>query len=346
VTTCYLSNYFEVDRLKTKTCKEIIRILKSHFSRWGTPSILCSDNSPFNSAEFVKFARDWGFQQVFSSPTYAQSNGKIEKSVQTIKKLMQKAVDDNLDIHKVILEFRNTPSESSNLAPIEVMLNRQTRSVLPVANSKLSSNFQEDAKQALIQSKHKQAFYYNRTARVRPSFSVGDNVRIKDRPNDKHWRAGVVTDCLPHRSYNVQLSDNSNRRRTSRHIKWSPLPPLIIDEHDTDYSREPDIEPSQTPHRPSNQDVNHKLRCLPSPMQPPSCSSNETTGITPSTPNSSNSPNSASSHQVVDASAPTSPRPILKKQPAAHRVESSKSNSAVIHTRSGRLVKRPQRYCE
>lgn len=340
VTTCYLSNFFEVDRLKTKSCKEIIRILKGHFSRWGTPSFLCSDNSPFNSAEFTKFAKDWDFQQIFSSPTYPQSNGKVEKSVQTIKKIMQKAVDDNLDVYKALLEFRNTPSESSNLSPVEIMLNRQTRSVLPVANSKLNNAYQGKARQALIQSKYKQAFYYNRTARQRQQFSTGDNVRIKDRPTDKHWRRGVITNCLPHRSYQVQLSDNSSRRRTSRHIRWSPTPPIILDEYDVNSHSEsangsnstspkssaPDTAVDRTVHRPS-----------------PSLSSNEAAETITSTDRKSNSQTVSPDGAVNNESLP---RSILKKRSYVSSVAPTNSNNTVIYTRSGRTVRRPQRYTE
>jgi hypothetical protein len=44
-----------------------------------------------------------------------------------------------LDIHKVILEFRNTPSESSKLAPIEVMLNKPDQICLLLAASSVAS---------------------------------------------------------------------------------------------------------------------------------------------------------------------------------------------------------------
>jgi len=339
VTTCYLSNYFEIDRLKTKSCKEIIRILKIHFSRWGTPTILCSDNSPFNSAEFAKFARDWGFQQVFSSPTYAQSNGKIEKSVQTIKRLMQKAMDDNSDIHKVILEFRNTPSESSNLSPMELMINRQTRSVLPVANSKLNSVYQDEAKQASMQSKRKQAFYYNRSAKERPPFNIGDSVRIKDRPTDKHWRTGVVTDCLPYRSYNVQLNDNSHRRRTSRHIKWSPLPPLIYDDDENEYTgHQPADESNQASHRPSEEVIHHPN----SPKSPSTSSSTDVQANTVSTNRSSTTVHSVPENSPVE----TLRRPIIKKQFTGRHAVSTQAKDSVVLTRSGRIIKRPQRYSQ
>ena len=154
--------------------------------------------------------------------------------MQTIKNLMQKALDDNQDSYKALLEFRNTPSESSNLSPIEIMINRQTRSVLPVADTKIRSAYQQSAHEALNQAKAKQkhASYYNRSVRDRPPLDIGDHVRVKDRPTDKHWRSGTIVDCLPYRSYNVQLDDNSVRRRMSRHVRWSPTPPVMLDEED------------------------------------------------------------------------------------------------------------------
>jgi hypothetical protein len=310
VTVCYLSNYFEVDRLNTKSCTEIIRILKGHFSRWGTPSTLCSDNSPFNSTEFAKFAKDWGFQQVFSSPRYPQSNGKVEKSVQTIKTLMQKALDDNQDCYKALLEFRNTPTESSNLSPMQIMINRQTRSVLPVANTKLSSMHQQTAQEALSQAKQKQAFYYDRTARDHPPLNTGDNVRIKDNPADKHWRTGTVIDCLPYRSYNVKLDDNTVRRRTSRHVRWSPTPPVVLGSSDDDENNEPTVRPTSAAAAAAT-NANSVAR-------------------TSSQSVNTNMNNEQSSRHVHDGQ---SNRDQLK-------------SNGTLTTRSGRVIKRPQRYMD
>ena len=145
---------------------------------------------------------------------------------------MQKALDDNLHNYKALLEFRNTPNESSNLSPVEIMINRQTKSVLPIADTKIRSGYQQSAYEALNQSKQKQTSYYDRSAQDRPPLNIGDHVRVKDRSTDKHWRTGTIADRLPYRSYNVQLDDSSLRRRTSRHVRWSATPRLILDEED------------------------------------------------------------------------------------------------------------------
>ena len=57
----YYSNYFEVDRLETKTAKGIAEILRKQFSVHGIPNQLISDNMPFSSQEFRKFAASYEF---------------------------------------------------------------------------------------------------------------------------------------------------------------------------------------------------------------------------------------------------------------------------------------------
>ena len=69
-----------------------------------------SDNGPqYASCEFTKFAREWGFEHVTLSPTYPQSNGLAERTVQTIKQLMKKAKEEKKDVYLSLLELRNTP---------------------------------------------------------------------------------------------------------------------------------------------------------------------------------------------------------------------------------------------
>jgi len=46
ITVDYLSGFFEVDRLPTKSAKDIIYCLQQHFSRHGLPLEVCTDNSP------------------------------------------------------------------------------------------------------------------------------------------------------------------------------------------------------------------------------------------------------------------------------------------------------------
>ena len=97
VTTDYYSNFFEVDKLVSKTSKEVIEKLKPHMARHGIPDKIVSDNGPqFSSQEFKKFKDLYEFDHVTSSPTYPQSNGKAENAVKTAQRIMLKASEGSL----------------------------------------------------------------------------------------------------------------------------------------------------------------------------------------------------------------------------------------------------------
>ena len=88
----------------------------------------------------------------------------------------------------------------------------------------------------------KQAEYYNRNARERPSIPVGQTVRVRfdDRPD---WRKGEIAKVLPHRSYEVKFEDGTVRRRTSRHVRFSDKKPIIIDDEDSNGAAPPVAQP-------------------------------------------------------------------------------------------------------
>ena len=83
----YFSRYCEIGVLRKSTSQEVINHLKAIFARHGIPETVISDNGPqYSSAEFAKFAEDWGFTHITSSPKYPQSNGEAERMVQTTLK--------------------------------------------------------------------------------------------------------------------------------------------------------------------------------------------------------------------------------------------------------------------
>ena len=56
--------------------------------------MLMSDNGPqYSSAIFSKFAKEYNFQHVTSSPKFPRSNGEAERAVRTVKELLEKAPD-------------------------------------------------------------------------------------------------------------------------------------------------------------------------------------------------------------------------------------------------------------
>lgn len=108
ITVAYYLDYFEVDRLHSKTGNSIISKLKAHLARHGIPDTLVSDNGPpFNGQEFAEFSRAYEFNHVTSSPNCAQSNGKAENAVKVIKRLINKSVADQKDPYLAFLDLRN-----------------------------------------------------------------------------------------------------------------------------------------------------------------------------------------------------------------------------------------------
>ena len=72
------------------TSKAVISKLKQHFARHGIPDKVVLDNGPqFNLDKFCRFAREWEFDHVTSSPGHAQSKGLAESAVKTVKRLIR-----------------------------------------------------------------------------------------------------------------------------------------------------------------------------------------------------------------------------------------------------------------
>lgn len=149
---------------------------------------------------------------------------------------MQKAAEADADPLLALLDWRNTPTESSNKAPVEIMFGRRTRTRLPMANVQLHAPTAQHAQRTLLQSKERQAAYYNRGARERGHLQPGQTVRVKFSNND--WRKAEITNCLPNRAYEVRLSDGTTRQRTSRHVWRSSEPPIITIQDDGDQTQQ------------------------------------------------------------------------------------------------------------
>ena len=118
------SRFIEIAKLTAKSYNT-----KSIFARHGIPIILKSDNGPqFSSGEFEQFSEEWGFKHVSSSPYYPQANGLMEKSVQIIKCLLEKAKCDGKDPYISLLELRNTTVDNLG-SPAQLLMNCRLRSI-------------------------------------------------------------------------------------------------------------------------------------------------------------------------------------------------------------------------
>jgi transposase InsO family protein len=81
--------------------------VKEHvIHRFGIPQTITTDGGlVFISEEFKKFATDMGIKLIRSSPYYAQANGQVEASNQSLIKLIKRKIDEHpRRWHEVLLE--------------------------------------------------------------------------------------------------------------------------------------------------------------------------------------------------------------------------------------------------
>ncbi|PFX24924.1 Uncharacterized protein K02A2.6 [Stylophora pistillata] len=105
VVSDYYSNYIDVALLSSTTSPAIIKELKAIFASLWIPDYLVTDNGPqLSTAEFSVFAKTWMFEHRSSSPSYAQSNGKAENAVQTIKRLFTKCKASGVSEFQALLD--------------------------------------------------------------------------------------------------------------------------------------------------------------------------------------------------------------------------------------------------
>ncbi|UYV79263.1 K02A2.6-like [Cordylochernes scorpioides] len=215
----YFSNYPEIYKLQDMTTDTIIRKLKRTLSNFGIPETLVSDNGPpFFSKEFQNFTSTWNIVHVTSSPYHAQSNGMVERKVQTLKKLMKRCREERTDPYFALLNLRNTPH--NNLpSPAQILMSRKLRSIMPSKTSQFVPSMinNEAIQKQLVDNQVKMKNYYDRHN------SPGDPLSINDRvwfQKDKRWIPGQITNqAIEPRSFYVKYQEGNEYKRNSIHIR-------------------------------------------------------------------------------------------------------------------------------
>ena len=183
----------------------------------GIPDTVISDNGPqLISDEFANF------EHLTTSPHHIRSNDKVESSVKAAKKMIKKAQKSGENQYLALLNIRNTPTEGMDSSSAQRLLGRQTETIIPTAQSLLKSRstvLQQET-DMLKKMQHRQAEYYNRSAKDLPNLHQGDTVRMKPfKLGVKSWKKAKVLGRLDERSYGVEDSDGTVYRRNRVHLR-------------------------------------------------------------------------------------------------------------------------------
>lgn len=177
----YYGKFVEFALLPTggATSVAVIRFMKEQFARHGIPEQLLTDGGPqYNSAEFGRFAQQYQFQHIMSSPEYPQSNGFAESQVKILKHMIQKCKRDNSDLYQAVLEWRNTPISGLG-SPAQMTLGRRTRSLVPTTTNQLRPKpVTVKLTDVLEDRQQKQEHSYDRHAGTeKESLRIGEQIR-------------------------------------------------------------------------------------------------------------------------------------------------------------------------
>ena len=226
----YYSDFVEVSPLKEITASAIIKFMKVQFSRHGIPDVLVSDNGPqFANREFAEFAKNWEFQHVTSSPYHPKSNGKAESAVKVVKRLFKKALKDNKDPWLSLLDYRNTPTAGIQSSPVQRLMSRRTKTLVPIATNLLYPNVPEGVTDKIQLKRQKAKSYHDRNVKILPDLDIGQEVRIAPLHRGKSWEVGTCLQKLSDRSYLVETKGEVLRRNRQA-IKPVPEVPAVTEE--------------------------------------------------------------------------------------------------------------------
>ena len=159
--------------------------LEDSFNTHGIPDSITHDNGPcYNSGNWRKFAKTWGFNIRPCTPEHPQSNGIAERFMGVLVKVVHAAVasgqDPKVAVRRRLLNYRNTPHPSTGKTPAELMIRRQIKTRLPMLMKPTMEAVDKEAKAMDRQAreKRKKRFDSAKHAKVQ-EIKTGDRVLAK-----------------------------------------------------------------------------------------------------------------------------------------------------------------------
>ncbi|CAB4011009.1 Hypothetical predicted protein [Paramuricea clavata] len=174
-------------------------------------------NSPYGRYRFLRlpFGRAYGFTHVTSSP---QSNGHSERAVQTVKRLLQKCKDCNLDPHLAMLCLRNTPLSHDLPSPAELLNCKIYQTNLPAVSSP-SCSAGGDSNVKLQHREDQQKILYDKSSKSLPTLPARRPVRFLILGLTSHGSLVLYKVASTPRLYVVETERGSFLRRNRKHLR-------------------------------------------------------------------------------------------------------------------------------
>ena len=176
--------------------------------------------------EFRQFTANYGFKHVTSSPYYPQSNGCAERTVKTVKSLLEHSNDP----YFALLTYRATPLPWCGYSPAELLMGRKLQANLPMITENIRPDWGSLRKfrEMDVDFKQKQKEDYDKRHRVRPLSSIPDDTEVwitsRENAREEPVTGRVSGTGNTPRSYNVN-TEGGQVCRNRIHLNICPSTP-------------------------------------------------------------------------------------------------------------------------
>lgn len=177
--------------------------------------MLVSDNGrAFTSDEFNKFLNKNGIKHLYSPPYHPETNGQIERTIQTFKNKVKKL--ENLDMQwqeklcKVLYYLRTVPNSTTNKTPAELLNGRKYRTAVSSLHPDSTPSRAEQQLEAAAQRPPARAFTLLQPVLIR-MYGPGNR-----------WSRATVETVEGPATYVVRTEDGELHRRHADQILARP----------------------------------------------------------------------------------------------------------------------------
>ena len=211
----YFSKFPFIFQTKSTSFANIKEQLEELFGLEGAPDEIMSDNGPpFSSREFNSFLSGLGIKHTTSSPNYPLSNGFIERQIQTVKRLMEKATSTGRSFQEALTSLRATPIAEGMPSPAEILHGRN------LTTRKAVSVDLNAVRQHLIQLQAKYIKQHDKARRARSQRALVIGEEVYHLSTGNNWVIGIISGTRDSgRSYDVLTEGGTSLRRNRSHLK-------------------------------------------------------------------------------------------------------------------------------
>ena len=205
------SKWVNVELMSSTTSAKTIETLRGWFAIFGLPETLVSDNGPqFTSEETEVFLSKNGVKHVLVPPYHPASNGAAERTVQIVKRALQKYfLDDKFGrnchvsikhrLDNFLFSYRTTPQTVVGVSPYELVYRFAPRTRFSLLKPDLNAR--------VVEKQQKTKQYHDRPGMKLRQFEAGERVMVKNhRGGKERYVVGVIVKRLGFYAYLVRVS--------------------------------------------------------------------------------------------------------------------------------------------